>query len=94
MAGVHRLEHVERFFASDFADDDAIGPHTEGVDDQVPLLHGTFAFNVGRPGFEPDDVALAQIELSGVFDRDHTFVLADEARKDIEQRRLAGAGAT
>ena len=36
MARVHRLEHVERFLATDLADDDdAIG--TQGVDDQLPL---------------------------------------------------------
>ena len=32
VAGVHRLQHVERFLAADLADDDAIGPHTQGVD--------------------------------------------------------------
>ena len=28
-AGVHRLQHVERFGAAALADDDAVGPHTE-----------------------------------------------------------------
>ena len=32
VAGVHRLQHVERFLAADLADDDAVGAHTQGVD--------------------------------------------------------------
>ena len=32
VAGIHGLEHVERFFAADLTDDDAIGTHTEAVD--------------------------------------------------------------
>ena len=35
VAGVHRLQHVERFFAADLADDDAVGPHTQRVDHQL-----------------------------------------------------------
>ena len=35
VARVHRLQHVERFVAADLADDDAIGPHAERVDDQI-----------------------------------------------------------
>ena len=33
VAGVHRLQHVQRFLAADLADDDAVGAHTQGVDD-------------------------------------------------------------
>src|SRR5579863_6938476 len=34
---VHRLQHVECFLATALADDDAIGPHTERILDQVAL---------------------------------------------------------
>ena len=34
------LQHVERFFRSDLANDDAVGPHTEGVDDELPDVDG------------------------------------------------------
>ena len=33
--GVHRLQHVERLAGADLADDDAIGPHAQGVADEV-----------------------------------------------------------
>ena len=35
VAGVHRLEHVERLGAADLADDDPVGPHAKGVADEV-----------------------------------------------------------
>ena len=35
VAGVHGLEHVERLGATTLTDDDAVGPHTEGVADEV-----------------------------------------------------------
>ena len=35
VAGVHGLQHVQRFAAAALADDDAFGPHTQGVAHQV-----------------------------------------------------------
>ncbi len=93
VAGVHRLEHVERFFAADLADDDAVRTHTQRVDHQIALADGALAFDVGRPGLEAHHVTLPQLQLGRVFDRDDALVLADEAGQDVEQRRLAGAGA-
>ena len=78
MAGVHRLEHVERFFAADLAHDDAIGPHAESVDHQLACAHRTFAFDVGRTCFEPDDVTLAQLQLGRVLDGHDALVGTDE----------------
>ena len=93
VAGVHRLQHVERFFAADLADDDAVGPHTQGVAHQLPLADRALAFDVGRPRLEPHDVLLLQLQLGRVLDRDDALVLGDEARQHVQQRRLAGAGA-
>ena len=92
VAGVHGLEHVERFLAADLADDDAVGPHTEGVDDELALTDGALPLDVGRPGFQADDVALPEHQLGGVFDRDHALPIGNEAREDVEERGLAGAG--
>ena len=93
VAGVHRLQHVERLFAADLADDDAIGAHAQGVDDQLPLPDRALAFDVGRTRLEPRHVFLPQLQLGGVLDRDDALVLGDEAGQHVEQRRLAGAGA-
>src|SRR4029079_12847240 len=37
---------------------------------------------------------LEQLQLRGVFDRDDPLFVRDEARQDVEQRRLAAARAT
>ena len=37
MAGVHRLQHVERLGAAHLADDDAVGAHAQRVAQQVAL---------------------------------------------------------
>ena len=76
VAGVHRLQHVERFLAADLADDDAVGTHTQGVDHQLALADGALAFDVGRPRLEPRDVLLVQLQLGGVLDRDDALALA------------------
>ena len=93
VAGVHGLQHVERFGAADLADDDAVGTHTQGVDHELARSHGALALDVGRPRLEPHDVPLAQHQFRRVLDRDDALVVRDEARQDVEQRRLAGAGA-
>ena len=51
VARVHRLQHVERFFAANLADDDAIGPHTQGVDDQLALANCAFALRCSAAAF-------------------------------------------
>ena len=79
VAGVHRLQHVQRFLAADLADDDAVGPHTERIDDELALPDGALALDVRRPGFQPHDVPLPQHQLRGVLDRDDS--LADREMK-------------
>ena len=93
VAGVHGLQHVQRLGAADLADDDAIGPHAQRVDDQVALLDRALALDVRRPGLEADDVALPQHQLGGVLDGDDPLAFRDEAGEHVQQRRLAGAGA-
>ncbi len=52
VSGVHGLEHVERLLAADLADDDAVGPHTETVDQKLPLPYRAVAFQIRGAGFE------------------------------------------
>ena len=92
VAGVHRLQHVERFLASNLADDDAVGAHTQGVDDELPLPDRALAFDVRRPRLEPRHMLLVELQLGGVLDRHDALALGDERRHDVEQRRLPGAG--
>ena len=93
MARVHGLEHVERFFASDFADDDAVGTHTKSVDDQIPDLDRPVALDISGPGFHPRHVCLAQAKFGGVLDGDDPLVLRNIARKHVQKCRLTAARA-
>ena len=75
VAGVHGLQHVERFRTAALADDDPVGPHTQGVAHQVGGRDRALAFDVRRAGFEPHDVVLLQLQFGRVFDRDDAVVV-------------------
>src|SRR6266567_1218793 len=64
MAGVHGLQQVERLGSADFADDDALGSHTQAVADQ--FAHGdlAFAFDVRRTSFQSHHMRLLQLNLT------------------------------
>ena len=51
VAGVHGLQHVDRFGTAAFADDDPVGPHAQGVLDEVANRIGPGPFDVGLLGF-------------------------------------------
>ena len=93
MAGVHRLQQVERLGSADFADDDAFRPHAQAVLDQIAHGDLAFAFEVGRPGFQAHHVRLLQLQFGGVLAGDDALVVVDELGEAVEQRGLAGAGA-
>ena len=92
MAGVHGLQQVERLGSADFADDDAFRAHTQAVADQFAHRDLAFAFDVGRPGFQPHHMGLLQLQFGGVFAGDDAFVVFDELGQAVQQRGLAGAG--
>ena len=94
MARVHGLEHVKGFFAADLAEDDAIGAHTEAVDEQLTLTNGSLALDVWRTRFEADQVFQRDIQFGRIFDGDHALGLRNISRQYVEHRGLAGAGAS
>ena len=79
--------------AAALADDDPIGPHAQGVADQVAGGDFAAAFDVGGPGFHADHVRLLQTQFGGVLDGGHAFLGGNEGRQGVEQRRLAAARA-
>ena len=52
VAGVHRLEHVQRLGAANLADDDPVGTHAQGVADQVADAYLALALDVRRARLE------------------------------------------
>ena len=73
MASVHGLQHVENFLAAHLADHDPVGPHPQAVDHQLPRLNCALAIRIGGPGFQPDDVALLQVQFRRVLNCDDAF---------------------
>jgi hypothetical protein len=92
VAGVHRLEHVERRAVADLTDDDPVRTHTEGVLHQIADRDLAAAFDVGGTGLEAQHVLLMQLELGGILDGDDALVHRDVSRQDVQRRRLPGAG--
>ena len=92
MARVHRLQHIEGFFATDLTYDDSVGTHTQRVDQQLPLLDGTLSFDVRRPGFEAHNVFLVQLQLRRIFYGHDSFAVGNERRQDVQQSGFTGAG--
>src|SRR5262245_2429083 len=77
----HRLQHVEGFLAPNLADDDAIGPHSERVLYEFALTDLATPLDARRPGFEPADVRLLELQLGCVLDGDQTLLVRDRTRK-------------
>jgi hypothetical protein len=63
------------------------------VSHQVALRDLALSLDVRRARLEADDVGLLELELGRVLDRYHPFRERHEAGHDVEQGRLAGAGA-
>ena len=94
VAGVHGLQHVERLARTTLTDDDAVGPHTQGVLHQVTDGDLTAALDVRWARFHRQHVILVELEFLGVLDGDDAFLRRDERRQHVEHRRLARTGAT
>jgi hypothetical protein len=94
VAGVHRLEHVERLARAALTDDDAVGAHAEAVAHEVTDGDLASTFDVRRARFEREHVLLVELQLLRVLDGHDALVRRDERREHVERRGLAGAGTT
>ena len=83
MPGVHGLQHIQSFFASNLADDDAIRAHTQTINYQLTLLDRALAFDIRRPGFQPHHVLLFQLKFGSVLHRYDAFAIGNGRRKNV-----------
>ena len=83
MARVHRLEHVKRLRAADLADDDPVGAHPQRVAHELPDRYLALALDVLGTRLEPKHVALVQLELSRILDRDDPIFVRDRCREGV-----------
>jgi len=96
VSGVHRLQHVERFSTTNFADHDPIGAHPQRGAQERAYVDRTGPLNACGASFEGDDVRLRKTELGGILDRDDAFVFAYGERKSVppETRMLRRCATT
>ena len=94
MASVQRQKEIERFSATDLAQQYSIGPHSKCIADQIPDRDLSNAFTVGRSGLELHDVDSMQLKFRGVFDDNNAFVFVEEITKGTKQRCLPAASST
>ena len=78
VAGVQRLQHVERLGAAHLADDDAVRSHPQRVAHELADRDLAPAFEVRRAALEPHHVVLLQAQLGSVLDRDHPLARRDQ----------------
>src|ERR1017187_4194 len=86
MTCVHRLQHVKRLLAANFTDDNAVGTHTQSVDQELPLMDGALPFDVRGTRFQSHDVRLMELQLSSILDRYDAFTIGQITGEHVEQR--------
>jgi hypothetical protein len=74
MPGIHRLEHIQGFFAANLSNDDSIRTHPEAVPDKIPLKDPTLALDIGRTCLQPDHMLLLELKLGRVLNRNNSFI--------------------
>ena len=97
MAGVERLQQVERLGAAHLADEDAIGSVSKRRAQQVgdgDRRQRRFLSerHLRATRLEPQQVRLVEMNLGRLLDDDDAVAVRNVRRQRIEQRRLAGAG--
>ncbi len=93
MAGVHRLQHVDRLRTTALANNDAIRPHAQRVAYEVADGDAGLGLRRLRPRLQIDDMDAVELQFRRVLDGNDTLADRDELRQAVQQRRLAGAGA-
>ena len=79
VAGVHRLQHIQRLAAAHLAHHNPIRAHPQRVDDQLPDAHFAAPLHVGRTRLQPHHMPLMQLQLRRVLDGDDAFALWQKA---------------
>src|SRR3546814_10339012 len=65
--------------------DDAVRPHPKRVADKIARRHLARAFQIGGPGFQPHDMALAELQLGRVLDGDEALAVVDRSEEHTSE---------
>ena len=93
MAGAHGLQNFDRFVRAHFAQNYAVGPHSECVAQKVAGADFARAVYCRGARFHSHHMRHLQSEFRGVFNGDDALLGAGIGTHHIEKRGLAGAGA-
>ena len=94
MAGVHGLQHIERFGAAHFADNDAVGVHAKACADQIRNANLPFAFRRAISGLESHQIFdVKELQFCGILYGDDALRGRDEGGERVQKGRFAGIGA-
>ena len=63
MTGIHGLQHIESLTGADFAHDDAIRPHAQGVAHQIALRDFATSLDIGRSRLKAADMGLLHLQF-------------------------------
>lgn len=85
VAGVHRLEQVERLGAPGLAEQDAVGSHAEAVSHKLARRDLALAVGAGLAGFQPHHMRVFKPEFRRVLDGDDAFAMGNRRRKRVQQ---------
>src|SRR6187549_1775305 len=92
MTCVQDLKEIECLAASDFTDDDPVGPMAKRSPEQVtdcdhrrvPLF---------TPSFEANKIAPMDNNFGGLLNDNDSFLVGNEVRQNVQQGGFAGSGA-
>ena len=92
MTCIHRLEHVQSFTTTTFANNDTIRAHPQRIAHQFTDTYYSMTFHIGKLGFEANDMILLKLQFGGILNRNDPFRCRDETRQNIQERGLARPG--
>ena len=78
VAGVHRLQHVQRLAAAHLAHHDTLGAHAQRIADQIANGDQTRAIGQDGRRFQAHHMRLSQLQFGRIFHRADAFVGGDE----------------
>ena len=93
MAGIEELQKIECLAGANLPQQNAVWPVTERRFQQVADSDARQAV-LRMPRFKANQVRMSQPYFRRIFDQEDALVFRNEFAKDIEGRRLTGAGPT
>jgi len=73
MPGIQGSEQIHDFCSTNFADDDPIGSHPQGLPHEISHSDPSGSFDIGGPRLHAHNVRVLRLQFCGVLDDDDPF---------------------